>query len=196
MNFAKCIVEGFAEPKGTVDRRVKAIEEPELEITEMIGFGSIWTRRVGRDAAALYNTTGVPVGDSIRPRSRVYGVARFNGSSGFTPHQPERMLHRVFECSGPASWNGANRELVERLEAGAPDVYLAILRSGVVGWLDARSASWCARDCVLISFSESGAHQEAMLLMPAYSWVRESNGICVLEPAAPGASRARLVSHR
>jgi hypothetical protein len=73
-------------------------------------FGSIWTRRFGKNVesvarytrdAAFYNTTGVQVANKVRARSRVYGVGRFSGSSGFTPHLPERMLNRVFKCAEP-----------------------------------------------------------------------------------------------
>src|SRR5262245_12048741 len=90
------------------------------------GFGSIWPRRFGEDTgsrtrytrdAVFYNTTGVPVGGKIRARSRVYVVARFNGSSGFTPHNPERMLNRVFECAEMCTRSNGNQVLFERLSA-------------------------------------------------------------------------------
>src|SRR2546428_14165812 len=102
------------------------------------GFGSIWTRRFGRDEdcrsrytrdAVFYNTTGVPVGDKVRAHSRVYGVARFNGSSGFRPHYPERMLNRVFDCAEPCTRNNGNQVLFERLTAqpAKPDCYLVTI---------------------------------------------------------------------
>ena len=53
-------------------------------LISVLGFGSIWTRRVARGArnpeegriseAAYYNTTGVLIGDRIRNRPRAYGV--------------------------------------------------------------------------------------------------------------------------
>ena len=167
------------------------------------GFGSIWTRRLGRDPesmtrcsrdAAFFNTTGVPVGDSIRARSRVYGVARFNGSSGFTPHNPARMLNRVFECAEPCTRNNGNQVLFERLaaEPGNPDFYLATVRSETTGWLDRGSESWKASGCFLISFSESDLSQEALLLMPRFGWVRGSGGVYVVEPDARNTSCAQL----
>lgn len=167
------------------------------------GFGSVWTRRFGKDAdsrtrftreAAFYNMTGVPVGGRIRARSRVYGVARFNGASGFTPHQPERMLNHMFDCAGPDTWNNGNRVLFAALIAGParPDSYLVTIHGGVVGWID-RDTTWKATDCFLISFSESDVHQEAMLLMPAFGWVRGANGLFVLNPDARQPSAARLI---
>jgi hypothetical protein len=166
------------------------------------GFGSIWTRRFGKDCdsrtrftgeAAFYNTTGVLVGNAFRARSRVYGVARFNGASGFTPYDPARVLNRVFECEEPETWNGGNRLLFQRLasEPVQPDRYLVTLHESVMGWID-RSGTWTAPECFLLSFSESDLHQKAMLLMPAFTWVRGSAGVFVLEPEANRSWMARL----
>lgn len=171
------------------------------------GFGSIWTRRLGRDSesttrcardAAFYNTTGVPVGGKIRARSREYGVARFNGSAGFTPHNPARMLNRVFECAAPCRRSNGNHVLFERLSAepGVPDFYLVAIREEVTGWIVRDRATWKADECLLISFSESDLHQEAMLLMPPFSWLRGSNGVFVVRPDANRPSVARLLGDK
>ena len=108
-------------------------------------FGSIWTRRFSKGGdsptrhareAVFYNTTGVPVGDKIRARNRVYGVARFNGSAGFSP------------------------------------------------------------EAFVISVSESDLHQELMLLMTPFSWIRTAFGVYVLEPDATRPWRTQLVLDR
>ena len=167
------------------------------------GLGSIWTRRFGRDAgsrtrftrdAVFYNTTGVAVGDRIRARSRVYGVARFNGCSGFTPHHSERMLNRVFQCAEPCVWNNGNRVVFQKpaAEHARPERYLVIIRNDMAGWID-RESAWCAPDCLLVSFSEADLRQEAMLLMARFSWVRGANGVFVLEPDARKPWDAQLV---
>src|SRR5712671_6704687 len=70
----------------------------------VLGFGSVWRRRFGKDAndpkrflrSAYYNTTGVTVGGHIRTRPKLIGHVRFNGIGGFDPDCPERMLNRVF----------------------------------------------------------------------------------------------------
>ncbi len=171
------------------------------------GFGSIWTRRLNRDYesttrctrdAAFYNTTGVPVGGKIRARSRVYGAARFNGNSGFTPHNPARMLNRVFECAEPCTRSDGNQVLFEGLapDHGVPDLYLVSIRDDVTGWIVRDGATWKADECLLISFSESDLHQEAMLLMPPFSWLRGSNGVFVLRPDANRPSVARLLGDK
>src|SRR5436305_6712292 len=77
-------------------------------LISVLSFGSIWTRRLPIEARvqerfdprelAYYNTTGVQVGGKIRSRPRAYGVARFNGNSGFRPECWHRMLYKVFDC--------------------------------------------------------------------------------------------------
>lgn len=168
------------------------------------GLGSIWTRRFGRDAesatrlgrdAAFYNTTGVRVGEKIRARSRVYGVARFNGSSGFPLHDPVRMLNRVFACAEPCKRDDGRHVLFEHLATTArtPDMYLVTTHDELTGWIDLRSESWKSTECFLISFSQSDLHQEAMLLMPAFGWLRGSGGMFVLTPDMRRPATARLV---
>jgi hypothetical protein len=169
-------------------------------------FGSIWTRRFGKDEdsptrhtldAVFYNTTGVPVGDKIRARNCVYGVARFNGSAGFSLHNPERMLHRVFECAEPCTWNGGNQVLFRRLQGPhtEPTHYLMVIRDESTGWVD-QQANWKSRDAFLISLSESDLHQELMVLMTPFSWIRTAVGVFVLEPDATRPWRAQLALDR
>jgi hypothetical protein len=169
------------------------------------GFGSIWTRRFGKNRdsrtgtrdALFYNTTGVPVGDKVRARSRVYGVARFNGSAGFTPHNPQRVLHRVFECAEPCIWNGGNQVVFRGLteQRVEPSHYLMVIRDAMTGWVDLQT-SWKSSDNFLISLSESDLHQELMLLMKPFCWIRAAAGVFVLEPEAARPWRAQLILDR
>ena len=171
------------------------------------GFGSIWTCRFGRDSdsatrcarnAAYYNTTGVSVHGSVRARSRVYGVARFNGNSGFTPHHPARMLHRVFECAEPERGTVANQILFRKLIAvgnPTPDRYMIAVTDSTAGWMERESAQWKSPECFLLSFSESDAHQEALLLMPAFGWIYGSSAFLVLTPHPTRPASARLIAH-
>jgi len=143
-------------------------------LISVLGFGSIWTLRSARKARAqerfdprdlaYYNTTGVDVGGKLRNRPRVYGVARFNGNGGFRPEFWHRMLYRVFDCEPPCAWNGHQKVLFKRL-----------LRKPE------------------ISFSECGADQEVMVVMPAYGWVRGVLGTFFLEPMAARPWEGRLV---
>ena len=170
----------------------------------VLGFGSIWTLRSARKARAeerfdtrdlaYYNTTGVDVGGKLRNRPRLYGVARFNGNSGFRPECWHRMLYKVFDCESPCTWNGHKKILFKTLLRGPekPDAYLVVVKSEQTGGI-AKRGDWLHSETTLISFSECGADQEVMVVMPPYSWLRGVLGTFFLEPAAARPWEARLV---
>jgi len=110
----------------------------------------------------------------------VYGYARFDGAGGFNAHRPSRMIQRVFECDEPSKWNGANKVRFRRRlpKAARPDRFLVTITCDRTGKLD-----------------KDGAWQEAVLLMPAYGWVRGTIGTFCLEPlkARPWACELILV---
>ena len=56
-----------------------------------------------------------------------------------------------------------------------------------------RAGGWLHHEGRLISFSECKERQEAMLVMPAYTWVRGRLGTFFLEPDARKPWHARLV---
>lgn len=171
-------------------------------LVTVTGFGSVWRRRLGNDPAdrrlfahaAYYNTTGVEVSRTLHTRPRIIGHARFNGAGGFNPNYPSRMIDRVFECDEPNVWQGQNKILFKRLllTSERPDCFLVAVRPEVVGHLDLTQPSWKSEDSLLISFSEWHDQQEAMLLMPAYGWLRSELGTFFLEPSAVQPSTARL----
>jgi hypothetical protein len=172
-------------------------------LVAVTGLGSVWKRHRGRDSAGVntftrgtvfYNTTGIAVCGVVRPRSHIYGVARFDRASGFPAHNPERVLHNVFECTDPCSWRGENRIVFGRLaRTGSviPTAYLVVVRSELAGWIDV-TASWHADSVFVLSFSQSSDQQEVMLIMPLFSWLRSTAGLYLLEPDTC-AHRARLV---
>ena len=174
-------------------------------LISVLGFASIWTRRVAKDPrdparfskldAAYYNTTGVLVGDRIRNRPLVYGVARFNGNGAFRPDGIHRMIHKVFECEPPYVWNGQNKVFFKRLLAGPekPDAYLLTITAERSGRIDKdRAGTWLHHDAQLISFSECGEQQEVMIVIPAYSWLRGRLGTFFVEPISQKPWEARL----
>ena len=171
-------------------------------LISVLGFGSIWTRRgAGPEATlqgdrAYYNTTGVLVDGKVRNRPRLYGVARFNASSGFRPDCGLDARHRVFECEPPCVWEGRNKVLFKaRLRHPArPDAYLVAVTADQSGGFDKdEGGAWLHRDARLISFSEWRDQQEVMLVMPPFSWVHARFGTFFLEPDAKKPWRARLV---
>lgn len=175
-------------------------------MTEMLvtitGFGSVWRRRFGKDEsdskrfvrAAYFNTTGVPVNGTIRTRPKIVGHVRFNGIGGFDPHRPSAMINTVFECAEPCTWNGQNKVLFNRMlrTPRQPDYFLIVVRTAEVGRLDIGSQTWRSEGTLLISFSESREHQEAMLLMPPGSWLRTNLGRFELRPFVSWPWSARL----
>src|SRR5580700_9026287 len=152
-------------------------------LISVLSFGSVWARRVAKSAqqparfsaldTAYYNTTGVLVGDTLRNRPCVYGVARFNGSSGFRPDCMHQMVQKIFECEPPCVWNGHNKVLFKALVAGAE-------KSGGIN--REQPGGWLQDGAQLISFSECGGKQEVMLVMPPYTWVRGRLGTFFMEP--------------
>jgi len=158
------------------------------------GFGGIWERRVTTNPAApnpygrvaFYNTTGVVVDGKVRYRWRIGGKIRFNAIGDFTRHNSSRSLNRVFECKDPETTRaGWTQVLFQRLLAGPelPDLYLFVVTARQTGRLDIRSP-WKADAVQVVALSEHADEQEAMLLMPAYSWVRGELGTFYVEPTA------------
>jgi len=168
------------------------------------GLGSVWRQRFGKNPddrvrfarAAYYNTTGVVVNGVIRSRPKIVGHVRFNGVGGFDPNYPSRMIGHVFECAAPCVWEGQNKILFKRMlpAPARPDCFLILARPEQVGHLNLTQPAWKSDDTLLISFSEWRDQQEAMLLMPAYAWLRSDLGTFFLEPLAsrPWTAQLRL----
>ena len=171
-------------------------------VVSITGLGSVWRRRFGKDPddpsrfarAAYYNTTGVPVGGTIRTRSKVAGHVRFNSTGGFNPNYPQRMINRVFECDEPCVWQGQNKVFFKYMLTAPrePDFLLVVARQSEIGRLHIGSSGWKSDDGLLISFSECGDEQECMLLMPAYGWIRSDVGTYILQAAPDRRWIARL----
>ena len=166
------------------------------------GFGSVWRRRIRdheRDRrrfvrASYFNTTGVMLNGRLVKGRKIAGHLRLDGVSGFNPDYPSRAIGKVFECAEPCVWEGQNKVLFRRqLRAAAkPDYFLVVTRSGEFGHLDMTASDWKSDDSLLISFSERDCHQEALLLMPSYGFVRTELGSFFLESYALRPSTARL----
>ena len=175
-------------------------------MTEMLvtvtGFGSVWQHRFGKNQsdpkrfarAAYFNTTGVSVGGKIRTRPRIVGHVRFNGAGGFDPNYPLRMINSVFECAEPCIWQGQNKVLFKSMlpDPQQPDYFLVVARASEIGHLDVGSLAWRSEGTFLISFSECRNQQEAMMLMPTYSWLRTDVGRFVVRPFVTWPWSARL----
>ena len=131
---------------------------------------------------------------TIRTRPKIIGHARFNGVGGFNPNYPLRMVNSVFECAEPCVWQGQNKVLFQRMlpAPAQPDYHLVVVKACEAGRMDIATPGWRSDDTVLISFSECRDQQEAMLLMPAHSWLRTGLGTYTLDPFKAWPWSARL----
>lgn len=175
-------------------------------LISVLGFGSIWSRRMARDSqdperfsgadAAYYNTTGVLVGQKIRNRPRVFGVARFNGNSGLRPDCTYRMMYKVFDAEPPCVRDGHTRVFFRAIlpRPERPDAYLVTVTNEQTGGIDKdKAGEWLHPEAHLISFSECGHDQEVMVVMPAFGWLRGRLGTFFLEPVAQKPWEAHLM---
>ena len=165
------------------------------------GFGSVWRHRLGKSDAVghptgpvYYNTTGVLVSGNVRQRPRICGYARFDTIGGFDPNHHSKMIGRVFECAEPSVWMGYNRLLFRRIvnRGESPDCFLVVANSELLGQLLVGEQCWRSRDSWLLSLSESGGQQEALLLMSIGDWLHTRVGNFVLEPSAIGGPLPQL----
>jgi hypothetical protein len=158
------------------------------------GLGSIWDRRLAVDSdnprrfarAAFYNTSGVLVNGKLRYRWRIGGKIRFNAVGGFSPDHPLRSLNRVFECKEPEITAGGWKLVLFKRMLSCPvrpDFYLFVVTSDQTGGIDCGPAS-AGEGVQYVAVSEHDREQEAMLLMPAYSWVRGGLGTFYVEPSS------------
>jgi len=168
------------------------------------GFGSLWSRRTRpdpqhpeRQRTAYYNTTGISVGDKVRPRSRIFGQLRFNSVGGFISAGVERNIGRLFQCS--TELEGHVHKLVfHHLLAKppqAPDFFLFVVTSRSAGFLSIESVNWKSEGVVLFALSQSQDLQEAILLMAGHSWFRGGLGTFIADPdrARPWRAMLRLL---
>ncbi|MBZ5574419.1 MAG: hypothetical protein LAO09_21390 [Acidobacteriia bacterium] len=154
---------------------------------KILGFGSNWWARYGRDPndgyrytrrAAYYNSAGVRCGQKIKRHWVVSGVIRFNGIGDFDPHFPGRAIGQTFDCSDLVFACGGNRILFVRRTSkpAIPDWYLVVVSSERFGIFDFEDPSWKSESTQSISVSQLREQQEAMLLMKGGEWVRNSSG--------------------
>jgi hypothetical protein len=154
------------------------------------GFGSIWTKRTrpdprdpSRRRTAYYNTTGISANGRLRHRSELFGQLRFNEVGGFNPHLIERNIGRVFQSKGDLGHNGGSLLLHHLAERPLPpDYFLFAVTSDRTGFLPIDWCGWKSDGVLLFSLSQFNQRQEAILLMPADSWIRGALGWFIAEP--------------
>ncbi len=157
-----------------------------MMLVKILGFGSNWWARFGRDPqdryrytrhAAYFNSTGVRCGNKMRRYWVVPGLLRFNGVGDFNPQFPRRAVGKTFECSDLIFALGGNRVLFKRTVAqSCPDYFLLVVSSDRFGGFDFEDAGWKSQSVTPIAVSHLREKQEAMLLMRAGDWIRSALG--------------------
>ena len=163
-----------------------------MMLVKILGFGSSWWTRFGRDPhdryrytrhAAYFNSAGVRCGNKVRRHWILPGLVRFNGIGDFNPQFPIRSVGETFECADLTFACGGNRLLFVR-KAGArvpPDYYLIAVSSDRCGLFNFHESGWKSESVTPIAVSCLGDKQEAMLLIRPVDFVRSSLGIWQLK---------------
>jgi hypothetical protein len=165
-----------------------------MMLVKILGFGSSWWARFGRDPhdryrytrhAAYFNSAGVRCGTKVRRHWILPGLVRFNGVSDFNPQFPRRSVGKTFECTDLAVACGGNRLLcLRKAVAGRPpDSYLLAVSSDRYGFFNFAESAWKSESVLPIAVSCLGRKQEALLLMKPLGFVRSSLGIWKLNAA-------------
>jgi hypothetical protein len=162
-------------------------------LVKILGFGSNWWARFGRDPqdryrytrqAAYFNSTGVRCGNKMRRYWVVPGLLRFNGVGDFNPQFPNRAVGKTFECTDPICALGGNRVLFRRKVAQpCPDYFLLVVSSERFGGFDFEDVGWRSQSVTPIAVSHLREKQEAILLMQGGDWVRTALGVWQLKVA-------------
>ena len=145
----------------------------------VLEYGRLWSTRTTKDhrPSAYYNTTGIVVRGTPRPRSCIYGYIRIDQCIGFRPESADRTLGTVYETEGVVPWNGARKIFLRRLQpkGTVPDRYLVRVSESSVGFIN-RQACWLCDTGEILSFSEGNDQQEALIVLPRFGWVRGASG--------------------
>jgi hypothetical protein len=174
-----------------------------MMLVKILGFGSNWWARHGRDPedryrytrhAAYFNSSGVRCGNKIRRHWVLSGLIRFNGVGDFNPHFPGRAVGETFECAPLAFAWGGNRMLFQRKVAQKcrPDFFLVVVSSDRFGSFDFADEGWKCQSVTPIALSHLLDMQEGLLLMQAGDWVRSVVGIWQLRLDSKFANGASL----
>jgi hypothetical protein len=173
-------------------------------LVQILGFGSNWWARYGNDAndryrftrhAAVYNSTGVRCGRTIRRHWVVPGLVRFNGGDGYEPGFPDSLVGKTFYCSEVNQFCGGNRLLVRRPAVGgsSPERLLVVASSAKFGRVDFDSPAWKSPSTLVLAATMLRAVQEIMLLIRIGEWIQTELGLWQMIPDSGGTPTLQLL---
>lgn len=143
--------------------------------------GSLWQEKVlPAGGTRIWNTTGIRDGSRLRSCATIFGQIKFTATARREVHGSRPIMGATWITSGLVDGSTARKLalLCRASRAAVPDLYLVTVTEVLIGELE--MDSWDASQTTLISFSKRGHHQEAMLLMRPFAWLRGSAGSAVL----------------
>lgn len=148
-------------------------------ILQIVSLGSLWQES---ERHHLFNTTGIECCGRVASRAKIFGHIRFNCVPLHRLWATGKLLGSKWKASNVGERSGANTihcsAVAGRREV--PDLYVVTISEQLVGTLAAGSI---ASDNVrLISFSERGSRQEAMLLARNFASVAGEKASAVFAP--------------
>jgi hypothetical protein len=150
-------------------------------------FGSIWQDKSRKDGGtSVWNTTGVDDGRGIRPRSKVYGQVALGQRAQLELNKQGAFKPSAWVTSGLSEHAGIRRlQLLVRASADCvPGWYLVTVTEGLIGAL--LGDGWDASETQIVSHSSWNQHQEIMLLMRPFGWLKADRGTATLVPGPRG----------
>lgn len=148
-------------------------------ILQIVSIGSLWQESAHHH---VFNTTGIESRGRIVSRAKVFGHIRFECVPLHGLVAKGRFLGSKWNASDVDERFGANSIHCSAVAArrDVPDLYVVTISEQLVGALPAGSiASTHVR---LISLSQQGSRQEAMLLVRRFASVAGENASAVFTP--------------
>jgi len=147
--------------------------------------GSVWQAKAHEvGGTCVWNTTGIDDGQRIRPRSELYGQVAFARRARLELLRQGTLAPSTWITNGVMERSCVRKlRLIIRAPAYLiPDCYLVTVTESLIGELQ----DWDAKETEIISHSRWNRHQELMLLMRPFGWVKGKHGTATLIPFGRG----------
>ena len=143
--------------------------------------GSIWHEKTNPNGGvSVWNTTGIPHGVQLRPRSRVFGQISMGRRAQLELNRYGHIKPGAWTTSDLAERSGVRQlQLIVRAPVDRlPDWYLETVPETLIGVIP--DGGWNPNETHLISQSAWKQWQETMLLMRPFGWLKGEHGMATL----------------
>jgi len=145
--------------------------------------GSIWREKTNSNGSvSIWNTTGIPHGVQLRPRSRVFGQISMGRRAQLELNRYGHLKPGAWTTSDLTDRFGVRqlqlivRASVDRLS----DWYLETVPETLIGLI--HDDGWDPNEAHLISQSACKQWQETMFLIHPFGWLKGEQGVATLAP--------------